>query len=550
MDPEGPRTGDLDAQQIKAMRDRIRALEQTEAELRETVATHQRTLDALPDLLCMQHRDGRFLHVNRAFCEFYGKRPEDLIGVADDTLLLASSPEAQAERRAQVIASGIYVDIPSERLKKLSGVEIPFNVLWAPVKNAAGEVTAIVVRARGLRGDIVDKQETAMRGATHTQALLNIIPDMFFRIDRSGTYIDFSAGRGLDTALPPALFLGKRVQDVTPDVAPWAMAATEEALRTGEVQYHEFKMFAQGAYIDYEARVLPSGHEEVLFLVREISKQKKTEQKLREADARFRALEAQSMFGIFMAQDGEVRYTNPKLAAIVGAAPEELTAGGLPLTLFDHEDRPVLSAFLSDLEEQRTKGGSGIQRTFRARRKDGALVYVDIFGSNVVYGGQPAVIGLVLDVTDIRRSEEERARLQEEMMRIQEAMMIELSTPLIPISDEILVMPLIRTIDDKRASRVMERLLRGVASYRARAVILDVTGLSAVTTETACALLRCAHAVSLLGARALMTGMRPEMAQALATMDVELGGIVTLSTLKAGIAYALGGGGRRRAKVL
>jgi rsbT co-antagonist protein RsbR len=124
-------------------------------------------------------------------------------------------------------------------------------------------------------------------------------------------------------------------------------------------------------------------------------------------------------------------------------------------------------------------------------------------------------------------------------------MMIELSTPLIPISDEILVMPLIGTIDDKRAQRVMERLLHGVASYRARAVILDVTGLSAVTTETACALLRCAQAVSLLGARALMTGMRPEMAQALATMDVELGGIVTLSTLKAGIAYALGGVGRR-----
>jgi rsbT co-antagonist protein RsbR len=547
MDPEGPRTGYLDAQQIEAMRDRIRALEQTEAELRETVATHQRTLDALPDLLCMQHRDGRLLHVNRAFCEFHGKRPEDLIGVADDTLLLASSPEAQAERRAQVIASGIYVDIPSERLKQPSGVEIPFNVLWAPVKNAAGEVTAIVVRARGLRGDIVDKQETAMRGATHTQALLNIIPDMFFRIDRSGTYLDFSAGRGLDTALPPALFLGKRVQDVTPDVAPWAMAATEEALRTGEVQYHEFKLFAQGATIDYEARVLPSGHDEVLFLVREISKQKKTEQRLREADARFRALEEQSMFGIFIAQDGEVRYANPKLAAIVGAAPEELTAGGLPLTLFDREDRPVMSAFLSDLEEQQVKGGTGagIQRTFRARRKDGALVYVDIFGSNVVYDGQPAVIGLVLDVTEMRRSEEERARLQEEMMRIQEAMMIELSTPLIPISDEILVMPLIGTIDDKRAQRVMERLLHGVASYRARAVILDVTGLSAVTTETACALLRCAQAVGLLGARALMTGMRPEMAQALTTMDVELGGIVTLSTLKAGIAYALGGVGRR-----
>jgi rsbT co-antagonist protein RsbR len=548
MDSEDAGTDDLDTQSIEALRDRVRELERREADRKEAVASHQRALDALPDLFCVQSLDGRFLHVNRAFCEFYGKSPEELIGAANGSLLLASSPEADAERRAQVIASGIFVDIPSERLKQPSGVDLPFNTLWCPIKNKAGTVGAIAVRARGLRGDIVEERETALKASTHTKALLNIIPDMFFRVDRSGTYIDFSAGRGLDTALPPSLFLGKRIQDVTPDVAPWALPAIEEALRTGDVQRHEFKLFAQGAYLDYEARVLPSGPDEVLFLVREISKQKKTEQKLREADARFRALEEQSMFGIFIVQEGALRYTNPKLAAIVGAEPADLLAGGLPLTLFDHADRPVMDAFLGDLEAQQAKGDSGVQRTFRARRRDGSLIYVDIFGSKVVYGGQPAIIGIVLDVTEVRRGEEERARLQEEMMRIQDAMMVELSTPLIPISDDILVMPLIGSIDEKRAQLVMERLLHGVTSFRAKAVILDVTGLASVNTHTAGALARCAQAVRLLGARALMTGLRPDVAQTLVGMNVDLGGIATLSTLKAGIACALGNGSQRAAR--
>jgi rsbT co-antagonist protein RsbR len=553
MSAEGPRTvGDNDStegsKELLALRERVRALETIEAELREKLDCYESVQNALPDLLCVQHRDGRFLFANQAFCELYGKTPEAVVGSTDDRIVLAKSPEAHAERRAQVLTSGIFIDIPSEQLRTPSGVELPYNVLWCPLRSSTGEIYAVVIRARGLRGD-EGASPTEERAATHTKALLSIIPDMYFRIDRSGTYIDFSAGRGLDTALPPSLFLGKRVQDVTPDVAPWAIKAMERALETGDVQTHEYKMFLQGTYVDYEARVLPSGLNEALFLVREISKQKKTEEKLREADAKFRAFEGQSLFGIFLVQDGQLRYTNPKLEAILGVSRDELEGKGMPLSLLDGDapDQPILDAFLSEIEAQGESGSEGgVQHTFRARRRDGTIIYLDIFGAKVSYGGRPAVIGVVLDVTDVRQAEEEHTRLQEEMMRIQEAMMVELSTPLIPISDEILVMPLIGSVDDRRAQHVMERLLQGVASSRAKAVILDVTGMSSVTTQTASALVRCAQAARLLGARALMTGVRADVAQTLVTMDVDLSGIVTLSTLKAGIAYVMGMGMERR----
>lgn len=540
MDPEGSRTGDTGTQEIDALRERVRALEATQAKLRETIATYEQILDVLPDLICAQRKDGRFLYANRSFCEFYGKPRAELIGAAQGDIIFASTAEAHAERRERLFSSGIFIDIASEKLKRSDGLELPYNVVWCPVRGAAGEINAMVVHARGLR---INGGNPSVKGhaETHARALLNIIPDMYFRVDRSGTYTEFSAGRGLDTALPPSLFLGKRVVDVTPDVATWSLAAAEEALRTGEVQRHEYSMFVQGVNLDYEARVIPSGPDDVIFLVREITSQKKVEQKLREADARFRAFEEQRMFGIFIVQEGTLRYTSPKLASIVGATPDELKASGLPLTLADREDRGVLEAFLSELEAEGKRGAdTGVQRTFRALRRDGEVIYIDIFGSKVSYGGEPAVIGVVLDVTDIRRAEEERARLQEEMMRIQEAVMVELSTPLIPISDDVLVMPLIGTVDDKRAQHVMERLLHGVSTTRAKAVIIDVTGMPSVKPETASSLVRCAQAVGLLGAKALLTGVRADVAQTLVTMGVDLSGIVTLSTLKVGIAYATG----------
>jgi len=68
---------------------------------------------------------------------------------------------------------------------------------------------------------------------------------------------------------------------------------------------------------------------------------------------------------------------------------------------------------------------------------------------------------------------------------------------------------------------------------------LDVTGLSSVTTQTASALINCARAAGLLGAKVVLTGLRADVAQTLVSMGVDLSGLVTLATLKAGITYAL-----------
>ena len=85
----------------------------------------------------------------------------------------------------------------------------------------------------------------------------------------------------------------------------------------------------------------------------------------------------------------------------------------------------------------------------------------------------------------------------------------------------------------------METLLRGVGAYLAKTVIIDVTGVQVVDTHVADVLVKASRAVKLLGAEAVLTGIRPEVAMTLVGMGADLGNIVTHGNLQTGIAYAL-----------
>lgn len=115
----------------------------------------------------------------------------------------------------------------------------------------------------------------------------------------------------------------------------------------------------------------------------------------------------------------------------------------------------------------------------------------------------------------------------------------ELSTPAIPIHDGILVLPLVGNIDSGRASQVMEAVLEGIAREHAAVVIVDVTGVPVIDTGVANHLVQVTQAAQLLGARALLVGIKPEVAQTLVQLGVDLRSIATRSDLRAGVAYAL-----------
>jgi anti-anti-sigma factor len=149
------------------------------------------------------------------------------------------------------------------------------------------------------------------------------------------------------------------------------------------------------------------------------------------------------------------------------------------------------------------------------------------------------MVGIVRDMSDIAAVEAERNALQQEVIDAQRAALRELSTPLIPISKDVMIMPLIGTIDSQRAQMVLEALLEGVAHHQASLAIIDITGVSIVDTQVAQALVQAAQAVRLLGARVMLTGIQPQIAQTLVTLGVDLAEIITRGSLQSGIAMAL-----------
>jgi rsbT co-antagonist protein RsbR len=128
---------------------------------------------------------------------------------------------------------------------------------------------------------------------------------------------------------------------------------------------------------------------------------------------------------------------------------------------------------------------------------------------------------------------------REQTIQLQSRVIRELSTPVLPVLDDVLVMPLVGAIDSLRAAQIAERLLEGVSASQSSLVILDITAVPMVDMSIAQHLLGAVRAVGLLGARCVLVGVRPEVAQALVSIGADLSSLSIQRDLKAGLLYVL-----------
>ncbi|KAB8145201.1 PAS domain S-box protein [Chloroflexia bacterium SDU3-3] len=232
---------------------------------------------------------------------------------------------------------------------------------------------------------------------------------------------------------------------------------------------------------------------------------------------------------------GRILFWNQSAQRIFGWAADEALGQNLIALLVPDVAADQVGGVLREV-----LSGQALNNRNQNTRRDGRLITCQ-WHNAVLRDEQGQVIGAISqaeDVTDQIRAEEERASLQQQIIEAQAAALHELSTPLIPLADGVVAMPLIGSIDSARAQQVIDTLLSGVAEHRARITILDITGVPVVDTKVANALLSAAQAVRLLGGEVVLTGIRPEVAQTLVGLGVDLGSIITLASLQSGIAYA------------
>ena len=130
-------------------------------------------------------------------------------------------------------------------------------------------------------------------------------------------------------------------------------------------------------------------------------------------------------------------------------------------------------------------------------------------------------------------------RTREEMINRQQQELLELSTPVIKLWEGVLAVPMIGTLDSARTQLVMESLLQKIVEHGAEIAIIDITGVPTVDTLVAQHLLKTVTAIRLMGAECIVSGVRPQIAQTIVHLGVDLEGVTTKANLADALSLAL-----------
>ncbi|MEU3522614.1 STAS domain-containing protein [Streptomyces sp. NPDC038707] len=154
---------------------------------------------------------------------------------------------------------------------------------------------------------------------------------------------------------------------------------------------------------------------------------------------------------------------------------------------------------------------------------------------------QEAVLALTLLLGTLRLVVMETALdANAELIERQRQQLLEVATPVIKLWEGTVAVPLIGTLDSARSQVVMESLLEAIVDQRARYAILDITGVPTVDSLVAQHLMKTVAAARLMGAECIVSGIRPAIAQTIVQLGIDLGSVLTRSSLADALAYALG----------
>ncbi len=165
-------------------------------------------------------------------------------------------------------------------------------------------------------------------------------------------------------------------------------------------------------------------------------------------------------------------------------------------------------------------------------RKDGQR-----FWANVVISALRDSGGKLRGFSKVTRDLTERKQAEERIQQ-QSREIMELSTPVMQVWEGVVVAPLIGSLDSQRTQQFMERLLERIVETNSPVALVDIMGVPTIDTQTAQHLIETVSAVRLLGAQVVLTGVRPAIAQTLVHLGIDLSGIVTRSSLAAGLQVA------------
>lgn len=376
---------------------------------------------------------GKIIYWNRYATNLYQWQAEEVIGKNIYEGILSQNSHQQIDAiLEQVVQLGSW---QGELLVKPKDdsyfwVELTYSALKDPDDIITGWV---VVSVNATERKQVE--ESLHQNTTTTQVLFELLPDAMFHIRKDGTILDFKAAKEFSTRLSPQKFIGKKLSKILPkELANQAIQQIERSLASSRLRMFEYQMITpcklidhgqdRGELRDFEARIIPSGAEEVLAIVRDVTERKRAEEQLSKREERYRVVsELISDFAYAGRIDINSRlvmdWIAGALSRISGFSWEEIEARGGWQSLIHPEDQSLFREHVQALLFWQSDVSD-----YRIFTKDGEIRWIRDYSQPVHCEEEDQVLliyGAAQDITE-RKQAEEALRQQTERERLMRRM--------------------------------------------------------------------------------------------------------------------------------
>ncbi|MCJ8502538.1 PAS domain S-box protein [Desulfatitalea alkaliphila] len=387
------------------VRDRTDQIEAQEA-LRQSEESYRSLLALAPDAITLSRMtDGRYLQVNDAFCRDTQYKREEVIGRTPSDLNLYVDPQDRNRLLTRLRREG-----------RVDGMEIDFRM-------RDGAIVTDLVSAQPLpfQGEdcllVIAKNITALKMIQESLRLseekyrnvLETMEEGYYEIDLKGRYTFFNEASRQMHGCPADRLMGRHYREyLARDAAQAVKAVFQEIYRTGVpatiLDHTIHRPDGEARMVEMSAYPLRAPEGTIVGfwgISRDRTERKQAEMALEESEARLRLIFNNANEGIYILQQGRIKFPNPRIAAIAGYTPDELE-GRFFVDLVHPEDREKgYSDPLRQLEGAHRPGVFA----FRMRNKAGETLWVELSTVGITWEGEPATLNFLRDITPQKKME-------------------------------------------------------------------------------------------------------------------------------------------------
>lgn len=414
------------------LRDVTERKEAEEAQ-RKSEAKLRAILDASPTTILVVDLGGKIIDCNQSALAMHGySRKGELLGRSALKVVLAPGDRERGIAAMKKMARGQSTTAGEYTVMSSDGREFPVEVSAGPIMGDTGQPVAFVM----VYHDITERkliEHTLRENAARQRALLEVIPDVIFRVSRAGEVLDYSVTTESDLYVPEDRIIGWQIAELfPPEAARITLENVEMALASGTMQSFEYQMDLTCGIRTYEARMVPSGSDEVVALSRDITERKKAEEQLRMSEQTLKRMFESVSDGItVLDMNGVVVEANDRAAELHGyGSKREYTGQSFRDLMTSNE---IDRAMKNTRNTLRTL--SGHVEEYALRKADGTVFPAEV-NVNVLLdqSGDPiGLIWLTRDITDRKRAQEEVQRSHDSLSVINTILQLSLEDADLPL---------------------------------------------------------------------------------------------------------------------